>query len=72
MSQIKPTFSVTDVAIKPMLNTEQAAAMLGLSPATLEKDRSTRTLGVPFVKIGRSVSYRLADLEAFIAKRVVV
>ena len=53
------------------METEEAAAVLGVSPKTLEKDRSTRSLGVPFVKIGRSVGYRRSDLRAFIAARVV-
>ena len=56
--------SLAPVVIERPLNTEEAAAFLGLSPTTLEKDRSTRTLGVPFVKIGRSVTYRRSDLEA--------
>lgn len=54
-----------------LLTTNEAAYLLLLSPKTLDKDRCTRELGIPFVKIGRSVRYRRSDLEKFIAERVV-
>jgi len=54
-----------------LLITDQAAEYLGLKPKTLIKDRCTREIGIPFVKLGKSVRYRMADLEKFVADRVV-
>jgi hypothetical protein len=55
-----------------LLLQEQAAEFLGLKPSTLRKDRCTREIGVPFVKLGRLVRYRMSDLESFIAARIVL
>ncbi|HNF92695.1 MAG TPA: helix-turn-helix domain-containing protein [Accumulibacter sp.] len=49
---------------------EQAAArFLDNSPGTLSVWRSTGRYNLPFIKIGRNVRYRRADLEAWLAKR---
>ncbi len=49
-----------------LLDIHEAAKLLALKPATLR--RWTFTRRVPFVKLGlRSVRYRRADLEKFIA-----
>lgn len=53
----------------PNLKTEEAAKYLNVQPATLEQHR-WRGTGPRFVKIGRSVRYRMADLEAFLEERV--
>lgn len=53
-----------------LYNTKQAANYLGVSSAFLERDRWAGAR-IPFVKLGtRSVRYRLADLEAFVAGRI--
>lgn len=54
-----------------LIDQVEAAQYLGLKPKTLAKDRCTREIGIPFVKIGRSARYRLSDLEKFVADRVV-
>ena len=54
-----------------LLTTEQAAHRLQLATKTLEKDRCTRCIGVPFVKLGKTVRYRDSDLDAFIASKLV-
>lgn len=54
---------------RTVLPTERAAAYLGLSPKTLETLR-TRGGGPPFLKLGRRVVYRKADLELWLAQRV--
>lgn len=54
-----------------LLTTEQAAQYLGATPHTLEVWRSTRRYAIPYVKIGTKVRYRKADLDAWIASRVV-
>lgn len=48
------------------LRPPEAARYLGLSPSTLAKWRCTGE-GVPYIKLGRAVVYRLRDLEAFVA-----
>ncbi|SFF15004.1 AlpA family transcriptional regulator [Nitrosomonas sp. Nm166] len=50
----------------PLLTTKQAAQILGVSIAFLERDRWAGAR-VPFVKIGsRAVRYRYSDLLAYI------
>lgn len=46
-----------------LLSRREAADFLGVSPRSLEAGG----LGLPFVKVGRMVRFRLADLRAFIA-----
>jgi excisionase family DNA binding protein len=53
-----------------LLTQRQAAAVLCLSERTLERLRCTGT-GPRFVRCGRSVRYREADLEAWITAHVV-
>lgn len=52
------------------VDTEAAARHIGLAVSTLEKMRVTGD-GPPFVKLGRAVRYRISDLEAYLAERVV-
>jgi hypothetical protein len=48
----------------------EAARILGLGRGLLRKQRSTRDPnGVPYVRVGRRVVYRLADLERYLAAR---
>jgi hypothetical protein len=49
--------------------TPEAAADLSIEPGTLEQWRWNGR-GPRFVKIGRSVRYRPADLELFLAERI--
>jgi predicted DNA-binding transcriptional regulator AlpA len=56
--------------MQPLLNQRQASEMLALSERTLERMRVTG-LGPKHVRLGRSIRYRLADLEAWIASQVV-
>lgn len=49
-----------------LLTTKEAAPILGISIAFLERDRWAGAR-VPFIKIGsRAVRYRLSDLHAYI------
>ena len=52
------------------VDTEGASRHLGLAVSTLEKMRVYGD-GPSFVKMGRSVRYRICDLEAYLAQRVV-
>jgi hypothetical protein len=47
-------------------NPETAASVIDSTTASLNKDRSVGHLGIPYVKAGRKVIYRLADLEAWL------
>jgi hypothetical protein len=49
----------------PLLNTAEAAAYLRLKPSTLNSDRITRSIGIPFMRIGRRVVYNRDDLANF-------
>ena len=50
----------------------QAAEILGVTEGTLGVWRCTRRYpGLAYVKVGRSVRYRLADLERFLEQRTV-
>ena len=59
------------VSTERLVLTREAADFLGFAEKTLEKDRCTRELGIPYVKLGRAVRYRLTDLKKFVDDRVV-
>ena len=52
----------------PLLLTEQAAEFLQIKPGTLENWRSTKRVEIPFIRLGRSIRYRLSDLEKFLER----
>ena len=43
-----------------------AANLLGSTESSLEKDRATGHLGIPYFKAGKRVLYRLSDLDAWL------
>lgn len=51
---------------------EQAAQYLGVTARTLAVWACTKRYNLPFVKVGRLAKYRKADLDAFIASRIVI
>jgi excisionase family DNA binding protein len=48
-----------------LLSARQLAELLGVSLRKLERDRQDGT-GVPYIKFGRRVLYRGADVEAYL------
>lgn len=58
-------------AAERMLGTEESAQYLGVKRHTLEVWRVNGRYGIPFVKVGRLVKYRRADLDAWLASRTV-
>ena len=48
-----------------LLTTEEVAHLTGLSRETLAQWRSQRR-GIPYLKMGRSVRYALADVQAYL------
>jgi excisionase family DNA binding protein len=53
-----------------LLTAHEAATLLKLSERTLERWR-VAGVGPKFVRLGRSIRYRLTEIEAHIASRVV-
>lgn len=59
----KIPISINDDVI---VNTDEASQLLRTPAKTLVKWRSTGQGNIPFIKIGRNVRYRTADLRAWI------
>jgi predicted DNA-binding transcriptional regulator AlpA len=56
-------------SIDPLFDEAQVSQLTGRGIATLQKDR-VRGTGPQYVKLGRHVRYRPADVEAWIAQRI--
>lgn len=55
----------------PLIGRPEAAKYLGIAAGTLAVWACTNRYPLPFVKVGRSVKYRITDLDIFIASRTV-
>ena len=55
---------------KELLNEKEVQKEYGLNARTLQRERSLGT-GIPYVKMGRRVLYKRADLDKFIEKHTV-
>lgn len=51
------------------VDTTTAAETIGVKAPTLEKDRRTGHLGIPYVKAGRRVLYCLSDLKTWLEEQ---
>ena len=54
---------------RDLLDEREAAAYLDVSDGTLPVWRSTGRYNLPFIKVGRKVRYRRADLDSWLASR---
>lgn len=54
-----------------LLTRTEAAEYLGLAKSTLEVWACTKRYDLPFIKVGRAVRYRVADLELFIERNTI-
>lgn len=54
-----------------LLNPKQAAAFITMEPQTLAIWRCTKRYDLPYIRVGRLIRYRRADLEKFLASRTV-
>lgn len=54
---------------KKLLDENEAADFLTISPGTLSVWRSTQRYNIPFVKVGRRVRYRQTDLDKWLESR---
>lgn len=52
-----------------LVGEKEAAAILGVTPGTLQVWRSTGRYAIPFIKVGRLVKYRRSVLESWIDSR---
>jgi len=52
-------------ATRTLLTPREVADRLGVSTTTLSTWRCTKRYPLPYVKVGRLVRYRLADVEDF-------
>lgn len=59
-----------ETTMNKLLNQKEVATMLGMSEAWLEASRF-RGKGLSFIKIGKSVRYKLSDIQAWIDKNTV-
>ena len=60
---------LSQLPITKLLTPLDVAEILGVSPGTLSVWRSTKRYDLPYIKSGRLVRYRQADVEHFIATR---
>lgn len=62
---------MTAVSARPasLLTSQEAADFLGIGAQTLAVWRCTRRYPLAYVRVGRAIRYRLADLESFVASR---
>lgn len=58
--------AITKLAQNELITPEETARVLGVSVGTLAVWRSTGRYDIPFVKTGRSVKYKAADIQLFI------
>ena len=60
-------------ATEPLaVDSKTAANLINFADSSLEKDRATGHMGVPYIRAGRRVVYRLSDLDAWLtANRIV-
>ena len=52
-----------------LLTRDQAAEYLGIRPQTLAVWATSGRYGLPFIRVGRRVRYRRADLDRFLEER---
>ncbi len=69
MREITITLGYGENDAPTQINEGQAAQVIGVLPNTLCNWRTTGRYALPYLKAGRLVRYRVADLAAWIAKR---
>ena len=53
------------------LRTKDAAAYLGIAKSTLEKDRVSGQLNIPFIRVGSAIVYDSRDLDRWLFTKTV-
>lgn len=67
--RLKGGIKLSQNIFERLLSRKEAAELLGTTEGTLAVWSCTKRYGLPFVKIGRLVKYKLSDLEDFIQRR---
>ena len=62
------TYPTSSTTSQLAVDQDQAAECLGLQAPTLEKDRRSGHLGIPYVRAGRRILYPLVDLGRWLEK----
>jgi hypothetical protein len=52
-------------------NVHETAKHIGLSVDSLNRDRCTKLIGIPYTKIGKRVLYDLNEVDAFLSAHMV-
>jgi len=58
-----------ETAPTDLLDTDEAARLIGVQPQTLNLWRCTGRYALPFVRVGSRIRYRRKDLESWLASR---
>ena len=69
VAEIGRTLGYPPEAIPVQINEKLASEVLSVKVSTLTNWRTTGRYNLPYIKVGRLVRYRVADLAAWIAKR---
>ncbi len=69
MREIVITLGYTEANAPTQIPEDQVAKVLDIKSTTLGNWRCTGRYHLPYIKTGRLVRYRIADLAAWIAKR---
>lgn len=67
MAQVTQSTKEIAERLGRMVDTDQAAEIIGVAPGTLIVWRSKKRYPLKWLKIGRSVRYRIEDIEAFLS-----
>lgn len=62
---------IKEYQVQSLLTDKEAAAYLNLSTSTLGVWRCTKRQEIPFVKLGRAVRYRKADLDKWLESQTI-
>ena len=54
-----------------LLDTDEAAVYVGVTPRTLEVWRCVKRHAIPYIKVGRLVKYKRSALDAWLESRTV-
>ncbi len=69
VAEIGRTLGYPAEGIPTQIDEKRTAKVLGIQISTLRNWRTSGRYALPYVKVGRLVRYRVADLAAWIARR---
>lgn len=69
IAQRLSAFPVPGFVVDDLVDEKTAALKLNVTPGTLSVWRSTGRYSLPFIKVGKNVRYRVADLDSWLVER---